>query len=113
MLKPAEGEPPPERPISELVHELVEEGKGYAKAEIDLAKAIALAKARALAWPAGLIFAAMLVAQSAVTVFAIGVYAALYWVMGAILAGFVAFLIFSALAGAIAWYAVQRVKRDI
>ena len=34
MLKPAEpGPPPPERPIGELVHELVEEGKAYAQAE--------------------------------------------------------------------------------
>ena len=113
MLKPVEGEPPPERPIGEIVHELVDEGKAYAKAEIDLAKAIAMAKARALALPAGLLFAAVLVAQSAITVFAVGVYAALYWSLGAILAGIVAFLIFGALAGGLAWYAIQRAKRDL
>lgn len=113
MLKPVEGEPPPERPIGEIVHELVDEGKAYAKAEIDLAKAIAMAKARALALPAGLLFAAVLVAQSAITVFAVGVYAALYWSLGAILAGIVAFLIFGTLAGGLAWYAIQRAKRDL
>lgn len=113
MLKRTEGEPPPERPIGDIVHELVDEGKAYAKAEIDLAKAIGMAKARALALPAGLLFAAMLIAQSAITVFAVGVYAALYWTLGAILAGLVAFLIFGALAGGLAWYAVQRLKRDL
>lgn len=113
MLKPTEGELPPERPIGELVHELVDEGKAYAKAEIDLAKAMAIAKARALALPSGLLFAALLVAQAAVTVLAVGIYAALYWVMGAILAAIAAFLIFGALAAGLAWYAVERLKRDL
>jgi hypothetical protein len=113
MLKPAEGEPPPERPIGEIVGELVDEGKAYARAEIDLAKAIAIAKARAVAIPAGLVFAAMLLAQSAVTVLAISVYVVLYWAMGPLLAGFVAFLIFGGVAGGLTWYAFQRLKRDL
>lgn len=114
MLKPADqGEPPPERPVGELVHQLVEEGKAYAQAEIGLAKAIASAKARALGLPAALFGAALLVAQAAVTVLAVGVYAALYWRFGAILAGIIAFLIFGAIAGALAWYAMQRVKREL
>ena len=38
MLKPADpGPPPPERPIGELVNELIEEGKAYAQAELGLA----------------------------------------------------------------------------
>ena len=46
MLKPADPGPPgPERPIGELVHELIEQGKSYAQAELGLAKAIAAAKA--------------------------------------------------------------------
>ena len=54
MLKPADpGPPPPERPIGELVHELIEDGKAYARAEIGLAKAIAAAKGKALALPGG------------------------------------------------------------
>ena len=32
---------------------------------------------------------------------------------GAILAGFVAFLIFGGLAAGLTWYAVQRLKRDL
>ena len=113
MLKPTEGEQPPERPVGDLVQELLEEGKAYARAEIGLAKAIATAKARALALPSALFGAAFLLAQAAVTVLAIGVYVALYWAMGPILGGFVAFLIFAGLAGGLAWYAVERLKRDL
>ena len=37
MLKPADpGPQPPERPIGELVHELIEQGKDYARAEVGL-----------------------------------------------------------------------------
>ena len=115
MLKPVEQRSPaqPERPIGDLVQQLTEEGKAYARAELGLAKTIAAAKARALALPAGLFGAARLLAQAAVTVLAVGVFAALYWLFGAILAGFVAFLIFGGLAGGLIWYALQRMKRDL
>ena len=69
MLKPVDPTPP-ERPIGELVHELVEEGKAYAKAEADLAKAIALAKAKALAIPAGLLVAALFIGMTALNALA-------------------------------------------
>ena len=115
MLKPADQgpSPPPERPIGELIHQLTDEGKAYARAELAVAKAVATAKARALALPAGLFAAAFLLAQAAVTVFAVGAFAALYWLFGAVLAGFVAFLIFGGVAGALTWYAIQRLKRDL
>ena len=115
MLKPTDppGPAQPERPIGDLVHQLTEEGKAYARAEIGLAKAIAAAKAKALAIPAGLLGAALVLVQAAVTVFAVGDFAALYWLFGAVLAGFAAFLIFGGLAGALAWYAVERLKRDL
>ena len=115
MLKPADQPqpPPPERPVGELVHELIEDGKAYARAELGVAKAIAAAKAKALALPAGLFGAAFVLAQAAITALAVGVFAALYWVFGPIGAGLVAFLLFSAVAGGLAWYAVQRLKRDL
>jgi len=115
MLKPADQPPPPdnERPVGELVHQLVEEGKAYASAEIGLAKAIALAKARALAWPAGLFLAALIVVQSAVTILAVGIFMALLRPIGPILAAIVASLIFWAIAGALAWYGLERLKRDL
>ena len=115
MLKPGEHMQPaqPERPIGELVHQLVEEGKAYAQAEIGLVKAIASTKAKALAMPAALLGVALLLAQAAITVLAIGVFAALYWALGAIGAGLATLLIFLALAGGVAWYALQRLKRDL
>ena len=119
MLKPTDpGEEPAsrreaERPVGELVHQLVEDGKAYARAELGVAKAIATAKGKALAIPAGLVFAAMLVAQSAVTVLAVAVFYALTLVMNPIFAGLFAFLLFGSLAGGLAWYAWQRVRREL
>jgi hypothetical protein len=114
MLKPADKpEPPPERPVGELVQQLVEEGKTYARAEFDLAKAIATAKARALTLPAGLIGAAVLLAQAAVVVLALGVFSVLQWLMGSLLAAIVTFLIFGGIAGAFLWYAIKRLREDL
>lgn len=115
MLKPADQPqpPPPERPVGELVHELIEDGKAYARAEIGVARAIAVAKAKALALPAGLLAAAFALVQAAITALAVGVFAALYWVFGPIGAGIVAFLLFSGIAGGLAWYAVKLLKRDL
>ena len=114
MLKPAgQNEPGGERPVGELVHQLVEEGKAYARAEIGLAKAIAAAKGKALALPAGLFFGALLFAQAAVVALAIGVFAVLHWLLGALLAGLVTLVIFLGVAGGLTWYGVQRLRRDL
>jgi len=110
MLKPAEPTPP-ERPIGELVHELVEEGKGYARAELGLAKAIATAKARALALPAALFGVAFILALAAVTALALGVVLALARFIGPLLAGIAGLLIFAGIAGLLGWIAADRVKR--
>lgn len=113
MLKPTDpGSQPPERPVGELVHELVEEAKAYALAEVDLAKITATAKGKALAWPAGLFLAALMVVQSAITILAVGIFTALRGPLGPILAALVAALIFCAIAGALAWYGMARWKRD-
>jgi hypothetical protein len=115
MLKPGEHlqAPPPERPVGELVHQLLEEGKAYAKAEAGVVKAIATSKGKALALPAGLLGAALLVGQAAITILAVGVFAMLQWVVGTILAGFLTFLIFAAIAGALVWYALKRLREDL
>jgi len=115
MLKPNDKlQPaPPERPVGELVHQLVEEGKAYARAEIGVARAIAAAKGKALALPAGLLGAALLIAQAAVTALAVGVFAALQWAVGSLLAALLTFLIFGALAGALVWYALKRLRQDL
>jgi len=115
MLKPPEQDQPPneERPVGQLVHQLVEEGKAYAQSEIAVVKAIASAKLKALAVPGGLLFGAMLFAQAAVTVLAVAVFFTLSLAMNPILAGLVALLAFGAIAGGLAWYASKRLQRDL
>lgn len=113
MLKPVDPPPPPERPIGELVHELIENGKAYARAEIELAKAIATAKGKALAIPAALFVVAFICALASVTALAIGVVIALETFIGPLAAGFVGMLIFAAVAGLLGWYGYSRLRRDL
>jgi hypothetical protein len=113
MLKPAEPTPPPERPVGELVQELVDEGKAYARAELELGKAIAIAKAKALALPAGLLVAALFVAMAAINALAVGIVLALAVLMGPLLGGIAGMLIFAAIAGALAWYGIDRLRRAL
>jgi hypothetical protein len=113
MLKPVEQAEPPheERPVGDLVHQLVEEAKAYARAEIGLAKAIAAAKGKALALPAALFGVAFIFAVAGITALAVGVVLALAKFLGPLLAGIAGLVIFAAIAGALAWYGAQRVKQ--
>lgn len=115
MLKPAETPPtaPKERPIGELVHQLIEEGKAYAGAELELAKTIARAKVKAVALPVGLFVAAFIFSLAAITGLAVGVVMALATLIGPLAAGFVGMLVFLAIAGALGWYGAQRLKRAL
>lgn len=114
MLKPLDPPPPgPERPVGELVHELIEDGKAYARAEIGLVRAIATAKGKALVLPAALFGAAFVLALAAVTALALGVVLALTKFVGPLLAGVAGLLIFAAIGGGLAWYGVQRLGRDL
>ena len=105
MLKPPEPNPA-ERPIGELVQELVDEGKAYARAELNLAKVIATAKAKALALPAGLLVGALFMGLAAIIALAVGVVMALATLIGPLAAGIIGLAIFAAIAGGLAWYAV-------
>jgi protein-S-isoprenylcysteine O-methyltransferase Ste14 len=114
MLKPADpGPSPPERPIGELVHELIENGKVYVRAEIGLAKAIAAAKGKALAIPAAMFGVAVICALAAVTALAMGVVLALETFIGPLAGGFVGMLIFAAIAGLLGWAGYSRLRRDL
>lgn len=114
MLKPVDPQPPKaERPVGELVHELIEDGKAYARAEIGLVKAIAAAKGKALALPAALFGAAFLFALAGVTALAVGVVIALETFIGPLAAGFIGLLIFFAVAGGLGWYGYQRLRQDL
>ena len=114
MLKPADPGPPrPERPVGELVHELIENGKAYARAEFDLYKAIAAAKGKALAVPAALFAVAFIFALAAITALAVGVVIALERFVGPLAAGFLGMVIFAAVAGLLAWAGYQKLRRDL
>ena len=116
MLKPVEPAMSPangdDRPVGELVHQLVEQGKSYAQAELGLAKAIATAKAETFKVPAILLGTAFLLLQAAFGVLGIGLFLALLPLMGPLLAGIVAFLIFAGLAGGLAFLAVRQIGGD-
>ncbi len=112
MRPPEPPEPEDERPIGELVHQLVEEGKAYAQAELGVAKAVASAKADRLKVPAILLGAALLFAQAAVTVLAVAVFLGLLALVGPILAGLLAFLVFAGIAAGLGWLGVEKARRD-
>lgn len=113
MLKPAEPAMQPgsenERPVGELVHQLVEQGKAYAQAEIGVAKAIAASRAQSFKVPAILLGTAFLLLQAAFGVLGIALFLALLPLIGPLLAGIVAFLIFAGLAGGLAYVAVKQI----
>ena len=115
MLKPADQPaigPDEDRPVGDLVHQLVEDGKAYAKAEVDLAKAIATAKGKALAIPGALLGAALLFGIAAIGALATGIVLALAPLVGPLAAGFITLLIFAAIAGALAYVAIGKIRRD-
>ena len=114
MLKPPnepDGAPPrgSEEPVGELVHELIEDGKAYAKAEANVAKAIATAKANALKLPAILFGGAFVLLLASVTALAVGVTIALATLIGPLAAGLIATLVAALVAGGLALAA----KKDI
>lgn len=105
--------PDDERPVGDLVHDLVEGGKAYAKAEIALAKAIAFAKANALKLPVVLFGAAFLIIQAAIVVLGVGGLLGLAPMIGPVLAGLVVSLVMAGLAGVLAWYGAKRIREDL
>ena len=113
MLKPADPEPSTERPVGELVNELIEDGKAYARAEIGLLKAIAGAKGKAVAVPAAMFGVAFLCGLAAIVALAVGLVITLETFIGPLAAGFVAMLIFAAIAGLLGWAGYNKLRRDL
>jgi hypothetical protein len=113
MLKPVDPVPQQERPVGELVHELIENGKTYARAEIDLYKTIAAAKGKAIAIPAALFVAALFIGMAAINALVVGVVIALETFIGPLAAGFVGMLIFAAIAGLLGWAGYAKLRRDL
>ena len=118
MLKRPEQEPDPagtpaEPTVGELVHQLVEDGKAYARAELEVAKEIASAKADAVKLPAILFGAALLFLIAAVTVLAFAAFQALSFALGVFLGGLITFLLFAGIAGGLAWFGVKKLQEDL
>lgn len=117
MLKPpSEPEELPDdsdRPVGELVHELIEDGKAYARAELEHAKAIAASKANALKLPAILFGFAFLFALAAFVALVVGIANGLATLIGPLAGGVVACLLFAAIAGGLGWYGAKRIREDL
>ena len=112
MLKPTDPPPPDsERPIGEIFSDLVDDGKAYARAELNLAKAIAAAKAKAFRAPAILLVAATFVAMAALNALAVAIFVALAMLMNVLLAAIVAFVLIGSVAALIAWIGIEKLRK--
>jgi hypothetical protein len=111
MLKRTDPDPAgSERPIGDIVDQLVDDGKAYAKSEVEVVKAIAAAKTKALILPATLFGIAVLLAITSLSALAIGLFFALYAFMPALVAGLLAFAILAGLAALLGWIGVIRLR---
>ncbi len=97
-----------EPPIGELVGRMIDQGKGYARAEIGLARAIATAKVDAAKVPALLLATALLFVIGGVVTFCITLALALATLIGPLAGGLVATLIAFLIAGALALVARRK-----
>lgn len=112
MLKPA-GDGPPggnERSFGELASQLVDDAKAYARAEVDLAKAIAADKTKSLRISAIFLVAAAFVAMGALNALCFGIYVGLAMLMSPVLAGILAFVLIGAVAALLAWLGVSKLR---
>jgi hypothetical protein len=113
MLKPPNENQTGQRrdqPVGELISRVLEDGKAYAIAELNVVKAMAEEKVGAFKLPAIALVAALLVSQAAIIVLALGITMALATLIGPLLAGIVGFLVFSGFAGGLAWWAFTRAR---
>ena len=99
-----------ERPIGDIVGQLVDDGKAYAKSEVEVAKAIAAAKTKALILPGALFLTAFLLAISALSALGIGLFFALYAIMPALVAGLLAFAILAGISALLGWIGIIRLR---
>jgi hypothetical protein len=113
MLTTPEPPPPPgtaDSSIGDLAGKLVDDAKAYARAEVDVVKAIASEKADAFKVPLILIATSLLVALTALTALAVGIVMALAIHIGPLAAGIVALLLIGGVAGIMAWTGYSKLK---
>jgi len=119
MLKPPDetkrGQgPDDEQPIDELFGRLIDEGTDYARAELGLARAKAMAEIEGYVEgykiPAAMIGVAVLLAQAAAVVLAVAAFLALAPLIGTLLAGILTGVVVGGLAAFLVWLAMRKLK---
>ncbi|HXG99948.1 MAG TPA: phage holin family protein [Sphingomicrobium sp.] len=100
-----------EKPIGRLVGRLIDESKGYARAELGLARARAEAKAMDVKVPALILAAAFLFLIAAVITLCMTIALALATLIGPLAGGLVATFIALATAGGLALVAKRKLDR--
>jgi len=111
MLKPSGPIPPGgERPIGEIVSDLVDEGKAYARAELNVAKAVASDKAGRLKAPLILLAAALLIGIAALNALAVAIFILLGLVMRPLFAALLAFLLIASVAALLGRLGVKKLR---
>ena len=108
---PGQLEPEGERPIGEIVGDLVADGKAYARAEFNVVKTIAASKASGLKAPLALLGAAMLVGMAALNALAVAVFIMLALVMRPLFAGLLAFVLIAAVAAFLGMLGVRKLRQ--
>jgi hypothetical protein len=112
MLKPTEPLPSgEERPIGDIVSDLVDDGKAYARAELNLAKAIASSKAAAFKAPMILLVAAALIGMAALNALAVAIFILLAMVMSPLLAAVLDFVLVGGTAALLGWLGVEKLRK--
>ncbi len=110
MLSPPDLEPDGERPVGEIVQQLLDEGKAYARAEIGLAKT--RVQVRAERWKLSLILFALAAcfAFAAIVTLCVTMVMALATLVGPLAGGLIATLVTLGVAGGLAYVAAARIK---
>jgi uncharacterized membrane protein YiaA len=96
-------------PIGQLFSQLVDDGKRYARAEVELYKAKAADKAEPVKWAAIFGGAALTLALSAVTALLVGLILALETLVGPLGATLIVVAVTLAIAGLFGWMAYKKI----
>lgn len=96
-------------PIGQLFSQLVDDGKRYARAEVELYKAKAADKAEPVKWAAIFGGAALTLALSAVTALLVGLILSLETLVGPLAATLIVVLATFAVSGLLGWLAYKRI----
>ena len=111
MLQRSDTAVPAADGIGDLVHRLVEDGKAYAQAEVNVYKTIASEKAASLRTPILLLVMAVFLAHAAFLTLIATLFVGLAQVMQPALAG-VTFVVLAALAGLLGYVGVSKLSGD-